>query len=36
MEDDKLVQDITDILIEKDCAINKAAVLEVAIYVLER
>lgn len=36
MEADKLVQEITDIILDNNCNITNKAVLDLAIYVLER
>lgn len=33
---DELIQEITDLLIDKGCTINKSAVLDLAIYIMER
>lgn len=32
----KLVQEVTDLLIEKGCSVTKSAMLDLAIYILER
>lgn len=35
-EAEKLVKEVTDLLIEKGCSINKPAMYDLAIYILER
>ena len=33
---EKLVQEVTDLLMSKGCAVTKPAMLDLAIYILER
>ena len=32
----KIVQELTDLLLDNDCTINRPAMLKLAIYILER
>ena len=32
----KLLEEVTDLLLEKGCTVNKPAMLDLAIYIIER
>lgn len=34
--EEKLIQEITDLLMDKGCTVNRPAMIELAIYIIER